>query len=339
MSQVNLRNLPFYWLNVDSRPDRALHMQAQLHGFINDRVDGSPSPLLQRIDDGRQHFVGAPLGHARVIDYAVRRMGATFEPFVLCEDDIAWTVPPGPEPIVVDYPPDADAIYLGISACGTQPAVHDYHMEIVREQSATHPHLQRVYNMLTAHAVLFLSFRYTMAYFAAMIESCASRQPCDCISTRLSATHQVYALGEPIFYQHGAVGGQETMTKIAWQDKGTPEAASRGRNYNKIHPYSTLLGPPVDGITTVALPLCIEDVKDWQRAKVEKLVLCIDRMRHPRVYELVKDVMPKVPVLLTDELDPRELVSLARRVNHFNTRAWCFTRGPSAVPAVKTEAT
>jgi len=244
--QVDLRRVPFYWLNTETRTDRRQHMIEQLRGFIHARVDGSPSPLLQKLGDGRDHFVGAPLGHARVIDYALRCMGNTFTPFVLCEDDIAWSTPPGAGPVTVEFPEHAAAVYLGISACGVRPDVNDYTMDIVREQSSNYPQLQRVYNMLTAHAVLFLSMRYTMAYFAAMIESCATREPCDCISARLMATHQVFALGRPLFYQHGGVGGQEAMTKIAWTDAGHGGigGAERGRMYHQMHPYCTLLIDP-----------------------------------------------------------------------------------------------
>ncbi len=239
--QIDLRTVPFFWLNVDARPDRYWHMEEQLKGFAHERVNGSPSPLLPKLGDGRDHVVGAPLGHARVIDHAIRSAGDAFKPFILCEDDIAWSVLPNPGPVTVEFPADAAAVYLGISACGVRPDVNDYCMNIVRKQSATHPHLQRVYNMLTAHAVLFLSLRYAMAYFAAMIESCATREPCDCISARLMATHEVYALGEPLFYQHGAVGGQEAMTKITWTDAGHGGVGRDGRKYHQMHPYCTLL--------------------------------------------------------------------------------------------------
>lgn len=242
--QIDLRDVPFYYLNVDARTDRRQHIEQQLRGFIHARVDGTPDP---RLGERKNHpFVLAPLGHAKVIERAVRGMGKTFEPFVLCEDDSAWTNLPSDGPVVVTAPDYADAVYLGISRAACRPDANDYCYDIIRERSVDFPHLQRIYNMLTAHAVLFLSFRHVLAYAQAMIESCASSTPCDCISNRLFASHEVFAYGEPLFYQAGAVGGQEWETRIAWTDAGTVMDRSAARSYHTVHPWTTMTMPPTD---------------------------------------------------------------------------------------------
>lgn len=236
--KIDLRDVPFYYLNTDARPDRRQHVEQTLQGFIHERVDGTPSELLG--ERRRHHFAHAPLGHARVIERAVRRMGQVFEPFVLCEDDISWTKPPEERSAALFVPDDADAIYLGISACAVRHDVNDYCYDIVRERCKEYPHLQRIYNMLTAHAVLFLTFRHTLAYAQAMIESCASSTPCDTISSRLFPHHEVFALGEPWFYQDRRVGGQEEPTRIAWTDAGTIQGRPEARNCHNVHPWTVL---------------------------------------------------------------------------------------------------
>ncbi len=240
--RINLRDVPFYYLNTDARPDRRQHVEKTLQGFTYERVDGTPDP---RLGDARkrQHFAMAPLGHAKVIEHAVRRMGPTFEPFVLCEDDITWTRPPGDRPVVVIAPHDADAVYLGISACAVRNDANDYCYDIIRERSQNYPHLQRIYNMLTAHAVLFLTFKHVLAYAQAMIESCATASPCDCLSSRLMTHHEVFALGEPLFYQDKNVGGQEEPTRIAWTDAGTVKGRPEARNCHNVHPWTVLTMP------------------------------------------------------------------------------------------------
>ncbi len=237
---INLRNVPFYYLNTDARLDRRQHVEQQLQGFIHERVDGTPGPRLG--DRKRIPFVLAPLGHAKVIEHAVRRMGNVFEPFVLCEDDITWTKPPKENPMLF-VPDDADAVYLGISACAVRNDVNDYCYDIIREQSQDYPHLQRIYNMLTAHAVLFLTFKHVLAYAQAMIESCATAAPCDCLSSRLMAHHEVFALGEPLFYQDKNVGGQEEPTRISWTDAGTVHGRPEARNCHNVHPWTVLTMP------------------------------------------------------------------------------------------------
>lgn len=236
--KIDLRSVPFYYLNTDARTDRRRHVEGQLRGFIHARVDGTPDARLGRRKDNP--IVLAPLGHAKVIERAVRGMGTTFEPFVLCEDDITWTNPPGDKPVVVTAPDCADAVYLGISRAACRADANDYCYDIIRQRSIEFPHLQRVYNMLTAHAVLFLTFRHVLAYAQAMIESCASCAPCDCISSRLFALHEVFAYGEPLFYQDGTVGGQEWETKIAWTDAGTVTDPIAARSYHNVHPWTTM---------------------------------------------------------------------------------------------------
>lgn len=239
--RIDLRNVPFYYLNTDARVDRRAHIERQLQGFTHERVDGTPDSRLGTRKD--QPCVLAPLGHAKVIERAVRGMGNTFTPFVLCEDDITWTNPPGSDPVLVIAPDYADAVYLGISRAACRPDANDYCYDIVRERSAGFPHLQRIYNMLTAHAVLFLSFRHVLAYAQAMIESCVSSTPCDCISNRLFARHEVFAYGEPLFFQDSAVGGREWETKIAWTDDGTVTDRRAARSYHNVHPWTTMTMP------------------------------------------------------------------------------------------------
>ncbi len=275
--EIDLRDVPFYWLNPDHRRDRREHMQQQLTGFRHERVDGTPSPFL--VDSKRRQLVLAPLGHARVIEHAVNRMPpGRFEPFVLCEDDIAWRRAPAAGPVIVNAPDYADAVYLGISACACRADAADYCWHMIRKRSEAFPHLQRVYNMLTAHAVLFLSFRHAMAYAQAMVESCAAEIPCDTLSCRLFAKHEVFAFGEPLFYQAEVVGGQERPTNITWTDAGAGFDLADGlaaRTWSKVHPYSTLLAP-LERTTTVAM--WVDKDEDVERLPSnEQLVVCWDR--------------------------------------------------------------
>jgi hypothetical protein len=240
--QINLRDVPFYYLNIDARTDRRQHIEQQLRGFIHERVDGTPDP---RLGERKNHpFVLAPLGHAKVIERAVRGMGKTFEPFVLCEDDITWRNGlPKDGPVLVTAPAHADAVYLGISRAACRADAKGYSYEIIRERTADFPHLQRIYNMLSAHAVLFLSFRHVLAYAQSMIESCASCVPCDCLSSQLFTRHEVFAYGEPMFYQDKAVGGQEWETNIAWTDDGTVTDQVEARNCHKAHSWTAMTMP------------------------------------------------------------------------------------------------
>lgn len=312
---IDLRNVPFFYLN--GRPDRRQHVEAQLRGFIHERVDGAPSPLL---GDRKDLRLLAPLGHARLIEHAVRRMGKTFEPFVLLEDDVAWRgAPPVDGPLVISAPDYADAVYLGISACGALADRHDYCHHLLRNRAPGFPHLQRIYNMLTAHAVLFLSFRHTMAYAQAMIESCATGEPCDALSCRLFAKHEVFALGEPLMYQKGELGGQEGPTNIAWPDGGYTDAWE-GRTCHKVHPFSTGLEPLTRETTVAVVVLDQEDLDRLTQNIPARLVVFLLRGRHAgRFYTAVRAAVPDAVVLTMDADGWRVMLRDLIRANPHNT--------------------
>jgi hypothetical protein len=172
-------------------------------------------------------------------------MRGAFEPFILLEDDCSWRSPPHASRLKFDVPADADAVHIGVSNCGVLPDRDDFCMTVLRDQVATHPHLQRVYNMLSAHAVLFLSFRYCLAYAQAMVESCAAYSCCDCVSSRLMPQYNVLALAQPLFFQDSRVGGVEQTTNIVWEDARagfTGDSASSAKTYHQQHPYCVLAG-------------------------------------------------------------------------------------------------
>lgn len=134
-----------------------------------------------------------------------------------------------------------------------------------------------------------------------------------------------------MFYQHRAVGGQEDMTHIAWTDDGHGGQGKDGRLYHRVYPYSTLLMGGCAGRAFVTLPLCIEDVMAWRLEgwpDAGRLIVCVDRMRRPALYDLIKGELPQAQMLLTDELEPHRLLRLARNVNPTWSRYFYFLRRP-----------
>ncbi len=311
--RLDLRDVPVYWLS--GRPARRQHMLDQLRGFRHEPVDGTPSPLLGANPSLR---LLTPLGRAKVIEHAVNRMPrGQFKPFVLLEDDVAWRagVPHGR--VDLSFPDVADAIYLGISECAVHADVNDYCYDILRERSSSHPHLQRIYNMLSPHAVLFLSLRHTLAHAQAMIESCVTGAGCDTLSSRQFAKHEVFALGVPLFYQYAAVGGNEPPTNITWTNDthNGPIDRFAARTYNRVHPYSTLL-TPLEQSTTVAVWIDTDADIDTIRATPDKPVACWWPPTFSQArYERVLCELPLTRMLWPKVRDLHRLLADLRRVN------------------------
>ena len=70
--------------------------------------------------------------------------------------------------------------------------------------------------MLTEHAILFHTRRFTLAYYAIQMEAAATGKYGDCLGARLQSKFNVYALSSPLFYQAKELGGKESETLLNW---------------------------------------------------------------------------------------------------------------------------
>ena len=76
-----------------------------------------------------------------------------------------------------------------------------------------HPEVVRLVNMLSNHAVLFLTRRWAEACLAAYQKTATWESPdYDIIQSRIMSSYNVYALKSPVFYQCQEMGGQEEPT-------------------------------------------------------------------------------------------------------------------------------
>jgi len=332
--RLDLRSIPFYYLNTPTRADRAAHMENRLRGFIHERIAG-----LAPTSAGGSPLVFGAVGHARIVDHAVRCMDGAFEPFVLLEDDVEWFEPPG-ESMPIEVPDHADAVHIGISDLGCMADKNSNGREVIRWRSQAHPHLFRVYNMLSAHAVLFLSYRYCVAYSRAMMEACVLSQHVptvwDTISNRLSASHEVYALARPLLYQLAALGGQEEGTKVAWSgDVACLDESRRfpGRVYHAV-PFSSALSITMSPTLTVVAPCAaaqdVEQLAAFETTPTASLVVCMKKSGLDRqLYDRAKAALPFAKVLLSDGERPVQMLRDVLRVNPHNTYRFLFAGRPA----------
>jgi hypothetical protein len=114
------------------------------------------------------------------------------EPILLLEDDIEFT---GVD--TFDYVPDADAIYFGISRSGGHPRqnTHLGGCKVVPYSAKQ----VRVMNMLTTHAILYLSSAYKNAVIAQLRRNLLAHS--DVMIARLQPNFKILANKAPSFYQ------------------------------------------------------------------------------------------------------------------------------------------
>lgn len=198
--QIDLKKVKYYYINVPSQTERRKHMEQMLMRL------GVEYECVEAFTSTSRLASGA-MNHMRCCHLALSR--SEFKPFVLLEDDCDLFTNIG----VIDLPLSTDAVYLGTSKCAAN--FNDFYDGNARcfRVVDKYTHLLRDYNMLAAHAVLFITPRFASAYAGSMIEPANTEKAWDTVTCRLKPFFQIYTLITPIFYQTKKLGGQEEPTK------------------------------------------------------------------------------------------------------------------------------
>lgn len=197
---LDLRELPFYYINLEEHQERKQRVETILNelGIQN----------INRIN-AVKHSNGFA-GCARTVSDFLHQIETG--PFVLIEDDIEvknWNP-------IIEIPDDADALYLGISGWGRMNG----HSGPYVQWEYVNENLLRVYNMLSGHAVIYLSSEWVemvrrCCYHAGyVIESYYDVQVAE-----VQRFFNVYAIDDPYFYQTSSDGNQKvTYEKLSKQN-------------------------------------------------------------------------------------------------------------------------
>ena len=118
----------------------------------------------------------------------------------------------------IEIPDDADAVYLGVSSWGRMNA----HSGPFVQYEKVDENLVRVYNMLGAHAILYLSQEYASmcSRIAQNGYDIADHQ--DIGFAEIQRYFNVYAFNDPLFYQTSSNGTNEPLTSYPTQELMQP---------------------------------------------------------------------------------------------------------------------
>ena len=210
MRRYDLREIPFYYINLDDAVERNENMKRILNelGIKN----------VRRISATR-HNIGQA-GTARsmleaietAINPVVSPLGA---PFVVLEDDIEvkrW------DPII-EVPENADALYLGISGWGRMNG----HSGPFVQSDSIGGGLVQVYNMLGGHAIMYFRDRYIDLVRRVCLHAGYDIEDHPDIGfAEIQRWHNVYAFDDPYFYQTSS-GGNQRVTYIPLSQQESSE--------------------------------------------------------------------------------------------------------------------
>lgn len=182
--KINLLNIPVFYINMKKDKHKRDHIEKQLKdiGFKNiTRIDA--------VEDKKNGRVGLSKSQYK----ALTQVPA---PFIILEDD----ADPKQFKSVIDVPDDADAVYLGNSNWGFQSSHAGFYLKY--ERADGYPNILRVYNMLSSHAILYLSDEYVQMC-QRTTKYCAEKypMPMDVPFAMIQRFFNIYSLNQPIFIQ------------------------------------------------------------------------------------------------------------------------------------------
>jgi hypothetical protein len=193
MATLDLREIPAIYINLDSDIERKERMESMLEEF------GFKNVIRLSATQHRDRLAGCSHSHFNALN-------EVDVPFIVFEDDcVCKNINP-----VITIPDDSDAIYLGVSSWGRMnshsgPCV--YYEEVV-----DFPRIVRVYNMLGAHAILYLSKEYASLCSKISNHFYETAYHQDIGFAEVQKYFSVYSFDEPLFYQTSSNGTDQKLS-------------------------------------------------------------------------------------------------------------------------------
>ena len=210
MRRYDLREIPFYYINLDDAVERNENMKKILNelGIKNVRRISATKHSIGQAGTARSMLEAIETA----INPVVSPLGA---PFVVLEDDIEvkrW------DPII-EVPENADALYLGISGWGRMNG----HSGPFVQSDSIGGGLVQVYNMLGGHAIMYFRDRYIDLVRRVCLHAGYDIEDHPDIGfAEIQRWHNVYAFDDPYFYQTSS-GGNQRVTYIPLSQQESSE--------------------------------------------------------------------------------------------------------------------
>jgi len=189
---LDLREIPAVYINLDQDVEKNESIKSMLDqcGFKHTiRVAGKYTP--------DRPLAGCSMSHYNALS-------EVDPPFIVFEDDCkVKTFSP-----TIEIPDDSDAIYLGISSWGR---MNSHSGPFVQSENIGFG-MVRIYNMLSAHSVLYLDEEYTSLCRRISYNSYETAQHQDIGFAEIQRYYNVYAFNDPLFYQTSSNGTDDQLT-------------------------------------------------------------------------------------------------------------------------------
>lgn len=203
--KINLTNIPWYLLTLPNSPKTDI-----IHKEFNDIqiTNTYPTPARELGGGLAGKIKSGTTGHSHSLNIALQSHKSRFVPFMLVEDDITKTEFYSN---ILDYPEDADIVYIGISRYGLWKLdKRPYAKEMYLAYDNINENLVKTYNMLASHAMLICSPLGALVYQKAVSEAFYTGLNWDLYLALQQPYCSSYALKQPFMFQ----GGQRKATYL-----------------------------------------------------------------------------------------------------------------------------
>ena len=215
---INILDIPVFYINMKKDIEKRNHMERLLseHGFKNfTRIDAVYDSKSGRRGLSKSQYLA---------------LTQIEPPFIVMEDDC------NPKYFVkaIAVPDDADAVYLGNSAWGMMDSYSGFFLRYKKVEG--YGDLYRIFNMLSSHAILYLSKEYTdacrrMTYYCAY--TAKDPIPMDVPFAQNQKYYNVYTPNKPLFVQKDFDGKMSNAP--AWTDKRLTDYVVNNQKHQHLY--------------------------------------------------------------------------------------------------------
>ena len=197
-------------MNIDLRQTRTLVISCQDQPARRQNIESQLARVGMRCEfvEGvrcQPGVVGCALSHLKILTRHADQL-----PLIVLEDDcsIAGSFAP-----LLEVPERTDIVYLGVSIWGVFPEVHPYGIPMAAVATQHNSHWLRLHNMLSTHALLYLTPQVMRAARDSIIHSLIDSSPFDVGFALLQKQFVALTPNEPCFFQDARFHGAEQATK------------------------------------------------------------------------------------------------------------------------------
>lgn len=185
--ELVLTNIPIVYINLDKDIEKKENIESLLQNLGFKNVVRSPGVAAKHKRIG--------VAHAHVAALSILKA-----PFIIIEDDCNVNI--FKEQIIV--PDSCDGVFLGhMGYTSTFDLEKPPKAKVNYEKLSEFDDLYRIFDVLSAHAILYLSQEYVNNTIKTINNNVDSYRPHDVFTSRLQKQYFICSVGEPIFYQNG----------------------------------------------------------------------------------------------------------------------------------------